>query len=112
MYTWIWETYIIIAAIGAVYFISAFYFYTQRNKVSFLTRSPITVCISLTMLGIDSILNTFIFSDITWGDPFHFNCNLGVVATVFGQFGFMLATGLRIYRIVKVYDKYLMYLDT
>ena len=84
VYTWIWETYLIIAGIAAIYFISAIYFYAQRNKVSFLTRSPITVCISLTMLGCDSILNTFIFSEITWGNPFHFNCNMGVAATVFG----------------------------
>lgn len=76
--------YIVIAAIGAVYTAAAFYFYTQRDKVSFLTRSPLTITLSLILLGIDSIMNTFIFSGIRVGNVFKWQCDMGIVATVIG----------------------------
>lgn len=76
-----------------------------------MTRSPLTVTLSLFLLGIDSILNTLIFSGVRLGNPFKWQCDIGIVATVIGQFGFMMATGTRIFRISKVYNKYLSYID-
>lgn len=77
-----------------------------------MTRSPITVAVSLIVLALDSICNTLVFSTLTIGNLFHFQCNLGIVATTLGQFAFLVATGSRIYRISKVYNNYLKYLDT
>ena len=102
----------IIFCVAVLYFSAGIYFYRQRGKVSFLTRSPITVTISLFVLGLDSIMNTLIFSEINWGDEFRFECYMGVAATVVGQFGFELATGMRIFRISKVYNKYLSFLES
>lgn len=77
--------YVVIAIIAVVYVGAAFYFYTQREKVSFLTRSPLTVALSLFFLGLDSILNTLIFSGIRIGKGvFAWQCNMGIVATVMG----------------------------
>lgn len=75
-----------------------------------MTRSPITVAVSLVLLGLDSIINTVIFAGLSVGSIYHWQCNLGIIATFIGQFGFMLATGMRIYRISMVYNKYLSYL--
>ena len=63
------------------------------------------------MLGLDSILNTIIYSGMHFGNIFHWQCDLGIVCATLGQFGFMLATGLRIFRISKVYNTYLSYLN-
>ena len=76
-----------------------------------MTRSPLTVAIGLICLGVDSILNTLIFSELKIGNLFHWQCDLGITATVLGQFGFQLATGIRIYRVAKVYNSYRGYLD-
>ena len=76
-----------------------------------MTRSPLTVTLSLFMLGLDAILNTLQFSDIHLGNVLKWHCDLGVMATVVGQFGFMLSTAMRIFRISKVYNKYLSYLE-
>lgn len=111
MYRFYWEPWLVIGIIGFVYCSAAFYFYRQRNKVSFLTRSPLTVAMSLIFLATDSVVNTFIFSEINLGNIFHWQCNMGIVGTIFGQFGFMLATGMRIFRINKVYHHYLSYLE-
>ena len=67
-----WEPYVIMGAIGLFYGAAAIYFYKQRNKVSFMTRSPMTVSISLFLLGLDSIFNTLIFSSVTIGNILHF----------------------------------------
>ena len=64
-----------------------------------MTRSPITVAISITTLGIDSIINTLVFSGMTIGNTFHWQCDLGITSTIFGQFGFQLATAIRMYRV-------------
>ena len=77
-----------------------------------MTRSPITVAVSLIVLAFDSICNTLVFSSVTIGNIFHWQCSLGIVATTLGQFAFLVATGSRIYRISKVYNNYLKYLDT
>ena len=99
------------AILVIVYSLATLYFYRQRNKVSFLTRSPLTVTLSLFLLGLDSVLNTLIFSGVYLGESiFHWQCDLGIVCATIGQFGFMLATGLRLYRIGKVYATYLSYL--
>lgn len=103
VYNQIWEPYVIMIVISALYGIAAIYFFKQRNKVSFLTRSPITVALSLFLLGLDSIMQTLIFSNITLGNMFHWQCNMSIMATVLGQFGFMLATGLRTFRVSKIY---------
>ena len=79
-----WLAFIVIIVIAVVYLGAAIYFYTQRENVSFLTRSPITVALSLFLLGIDSILNTLIYSGTHLGNAFHWQCNLGIVATVVG----------------------------
>lgn len=91
-----------IVLLFVIYTSGSIYFYVSRKKVSFMTRSPITVSISLFMLGADSIINTFIYSDMQYGDLFHWQCNMGILSTVVGQFGFSIAAGLRIYRISKV----------
>lgn len=75
-----------------------------------MTRSPLTVSLSLLFLGADSVLNTLIISGVKVKN-LHWQCNLGIVATVIGQMGFMMSTGLRIYRISKVYNTYLGYLE-
>ena len=104
-----------ISCIAGIIFIifasAAFYFYRQRNKVSFMTRSPLTIALSLFLLGTDAVLNTLIFSGIQMGDQFHWQCNFGIAGTVIGQFGFVLCTGLRIYRISRVYNHYLQALE-
>ena len=102
-----WVVYLVMAALFVNYMIGSSYFFFNRNKISFMTRSPLTVAISLFLLGADAICNTLIYSDITAGNIFHWQCNLGIITTVFGQFGFMLAISLRIYRISKVYNTYL-----
>ena len=100
-----------IGCLAALFLAAAFYFYKQRKKISFLTRSPLTVTLSLIILGIDSVLTTLIFSGVYLGESiFHWQCDLGIICATFGQFGFMLATGLRLYRISKVYNTYLRYL--
>ena len=76
-----------------------------------MTRSPLTVSLSLLFLGADSVLNTLILSGNEILDSLHWQCNLGIIATVIGQMGFMMSTGLRIYRISKVYNTYLGYLE-
>ena len=76
-----------------------------------MTRSPLTVSLSLLFLGADSVLNTLIISGTKVLDPLQWQCNLGIIATVIGQMGFMMSTGLRIYRISKVYNTYLGYLE-
>ena len=76
-----------------------------------MTRSPLTVSLSLLFLGADSVLNTLIISGTTLFNPLQWQCNLGIIATVIGQMGFMMSTGLRIYRISKVYNTYLGYLE-
>ena len=101
-----WVACVTIAVIGSIFIACSFYFYKNRKKVSFMTRSPLTVSISLILLGCDCALNTLIYSGIKVGNVFHFQCNLGVVTTVVGQFGFMFMTSLRIYRISKVYNTY------
>lgn len=106
-----WEPLIFIGIIALAYGLTALYFYISRNKVSFMTRSPLTIAISLLTLCIDSIINTLIFSEITIGNVVLWQCDLGIVATVMGQFGFQLAIGVRIYRVSQVYRKYLNYLD-
>ena len=68
----------------------------------------VTLCILI--LGTDSILNTFIFSGIHFGSILHWQCDVGIICSLIGQFGFMLATGLRLYRISKVYNTYFNYL--
>lgn len=40
--------------------------------------------LSLFLLGVDSIINTLIFSGIHFGDVFKWQCYWGVVATVLG----------------------------
>jgi len=107
----LWEPWVTIAAVLAVYGIAALYFFRQRKKVSFMTRSPITIAISVLFLAIDCVLQTLIFSQITLGNMFHWQCNLAILATIFGQFGFMLVTSLRIYRISNIYNCYLGYLE-
>ena len=100
-----------IGFLSVLYSAAAFYFYKQRDKVSFLTRSPLSVTVSLFLLGTDSILNTVIYSGWHLGESvFHWQCDLGIICAVVGQFGFMLATGLRMFRISKVYNTYLSYL--
>ena len=112
MYDDYWKSYLTIGVLAIIYSAAAFYFYTQRNKISFLTRSPLCVTLSLFMLGTDSILNTLIFSGAYLGESiFHWQCDVGIVCATLGQFGFMLATGIRIYRISKVYNTYLSYLE-
>ena len=111
VYSNVWEAY---AVIGICIFLYTFFsmcFFRNRNKMSYMTRSPLTVSLSLVMLGADTVTNTLIFSGQELGDLFHWQCNLGITATVLGQFGFMLATGMRIYRISKVYNEYLAYLE-
>ena len=76
-----------------------------------MTRSPKIVTVSLILLGSDCIMNTLIYSGMNVGNLFHYQCNLGIMTTVLGNFGFMLATALRIHRISKVYNSYLSYLD-
>ena len=99
------------SGVAVIFFVAAFYFYRQRDKVSFLTRSPLAVTLSLFMLGVDAMLNTLQFSSIRKGNFLKWHCDIGIIATVIGQFGFMLATAIRIYRISKVYNKYLSYLE-
>ena len=79
-----WLVYVVIGVISALYIISSLFYYLNRNKVSFMTRSPLTVSLSLLFLGADSILNTLIFSGIELFNKFHWQCNLGIVATVIG----------------------------
>lgn len=95
-----------IAFIVGIYGLSALYFFISRHKVQFMTRSPVTVAISIVTLGIDSILNTLIFSENQVGNMFHWQCDLGITATLIGQFGFELATAIRIYRVQQVYSAY------
>ena len=77
-----------------------------------MTRSPIIVCCSLLILTFDSSLNTLTFSKIKIGNLFHWQCDMGIVAAILGQFAFMIIIGARMYRIAKVYDNYLKYLET
>ena len=84
MYSYWWEPWIIMAVIALFYGLAAFYFYSSRKKVSFMTRSPTLIAISLITLGVDSIINTLIFSRIEVGNIFHWQCNLGITATVLG----------------------------
>ena len=111
VYAEVWPAYIVIGLISALYVTSSLYYYINRNKVSFMTRSPLTVSLSLLFLGADSVLNTLILSGNEILDSLHWQCNLGIIATVIGQMGFMMSTGLRIYRISKVYNTYLGYLE-
>ena len=106
-----WITYLMIGVLFLIYASGSIYFFVQRKKVSFMTRSPITVSISLFLLGADSILNTLSYSSVQYGNIFHWQCNLGIVSTLLGQFGFSIATGLRIFRISKVYNTYMNYLQ-
>lgn len=85
MYDDYWKGYLTIGVLGAIYSAAAFYFYTQRNKISFLTRSPLSVTLSLFMLGTDSILNTLIFSGTYLGESiFHWQCDVGIVCATLG----------------------------
>ena len=111
VYTADWQVYFVVAVSSVIYFFSALAFFRSRNKVTFMTRSPLTAALSMIMLGIDTVTNTLIFSGISVGNMYHWQCDLGILATVVGQFGFMLATSMRIYRISKVYNQYLKYLE-
>jgi len=55
-------------------------------------------------------MNTMVFSNITLGNLFHWQCNMSIMTTVLGQLGFMLATGLRIWRVSQIYNAYINYL--
>ena len=77
-----------------------------------MTRSPITIALSILLLGIDSVINTLIYSEVQIGNRFHWECDLAIVATIVGQYGFMIATGLRIFRISNVYRKYRRYVES
>lgn len=71
VYRYTWLPYMVMGITMLVYGLSAIYFYASRYKVSFMTRSPLTTAIGVLALGIDSILNTLIFSEITIGNLFH-----------------------------------------
>ena len=66
-----WQPYVVMGAVGLCYGSAAVYFYANRSRVVFLTRSPSTVAIGLICLGIDSVLNTLLFSELTLGNIFH-----------------------------------------
>ena len=66
-----WQIYFMLGFLTIVYVASASYFYCKRNQVQFMTRSPITLAISILTLGVDSILNTLIFSRLNIGNVFH-----------------------------------------
>ena len=88
VYNYKWEPWVIMGCIALCYGLAALYYFNSRHAVSFMTRSPLLIAISLLSLGVDSIINTLIFSSIEIGDIFHFQCNLGITATVLGQFAF------------------------
>ena len=74
-----------IGLLAFIYSLAAFYFYRQREKISFLTRSPLMVTTSLFMLGTDSILNTVIFSGVYLGKSiFHWQCDIGIICATLG----------------------------
>ena len=71
VYREVWPAYIVIGLISALYVTSSLYYYINRNKVSFMTRSPLTVSLSLLFLGADSVLNTLILSGNEILDSLH-----------------------------------------
>ena len=75
-----------------------------------MTRSPLTATLSQLFLVTDTITNTLIFSGAYLGNQYHWQCDLGIIATVVGQFGFIITIAVRIYRVSKVYNEYLRYL--
>ena len=84
VYYYAWEPWVIMGCIALCYGLAALYYFNSRHAVSFMTRSPLLIAISLVSLGIDSIINTLIFSRIEIGNIFHWQCNLGITATVLG----------------------------
>ena len=79
-----WQAYIVIAILLAICLGSALNFYRSRNQVSYMTRSPLTASLSMVFLGADTVTNTLIFSGINIGDTYHYQCDLGILATVLG----------------------------
>lgn len=61
-----WE-FLVIGIIVILYGVLAFFFYKKRKGVSFMTRSPISISISIASLGIDSVINTLIFGKFKIG---------------------------------------------
>ena len=87
------------------------YIFKERKNVAFHTRSPYIIIIGLTFLCVDSILNTFIFSAHSNGDVYAIKCNLGIIATCIGLFGYLMSLVLRMWRVYQVYKIYTEFLD-
>ena len=66
-----WQVYLVIGCLLCIYTASALTFFRARNKMSFMTRSPLTAALSQLFLGTDTITNTLIFSGIKLGDMYH-----------------------------------------
>ena len=94
-----------------VYGTAIAYFLVNRHELTFETRSPVTVAISMCLLLSDSTMNTLIFSGWYINDILHWQCYFAIAATVIGQYGFMLTIAVRQWRIYKVYNYYLEYLN-
>ena len=66
-----WQPYLVISGLILLYFSAELYFFLNRRRVSFMTRSPITVAICLIVLCFDSTANTLVFSNLKLGNIFH-----------------------------------------
>lgn len=82
------------------------WYYKKRKLVSFITRSPIINIVGLGFLCADICINIVIFTGWGIGQSLQLQCDMGIVGTAFGFFGFLWSLILRMYRTFKVYNMY------
>ena len=94
-----------------------FFIWINRLNVAFYTRSPYIILLGFLFLLADSVLNTFLFSKpgenvsvVSGMDPFKLQCNLGILATCVGMYGFIITLCMRMWRVYRVYALYTEYL--
>lgn len=88
------------------------YIYHNRQRPSFMTRSPMLIMVSFFLMMCDCILNTNLISH-TPGDmtPTYFQCDLEIVITVVVFFGILMIYYARMWRVYKVFSLYQDYMD-
>jgi hypothetical protein len=101
--------YVTVGVIILCYCLPLVFLYRVRNTVALKARSPKLIFIGITLLCLDSVSNTFIFSsDIS---NFRTVCDLSISCTVLFYFGVLCVYWLRMHRVEQVYLCYRKYLE-
>ena len=113
-----WLKYIFITLIAVIYIIPLIYVWKSRKVAVTRARSPLTTLICITLIMLDSIFNTCIFSIDLNSSHYDesesnilmrkkkFTCLLGVWVTTILYLPILLTMYLRIYRIKSVFEVY------